>query len=230
MREIISKRVGGSSLLKQRLQTLSMATNTAAPTVVEMVRQVAGGRTVSVGTVLALLDTSASMSGVPLEQAKKGLTQFCDEALNLGYRVGVIAFESNPHEVVPATDDIGPLAAGIRELVTGGSTAMAEAIRLATSRLLALPPERLIFLVTDGQPDDRSETLSAAKAAHAAGIDLMTLGTETADHKFLQSIATRAELARQVAQVNLQAGIAQTAHLLLNAKGKGGSLHGGMEF
>ena len=168
MREIkieISRRVGGISVLKQRLQTLSRATNTAAPTVVEMVRQMSGGQTVSVGTVWALLDTSASMHGVPLDQAKKGLAQFCDEALHLGYRVGVIAFESSPHEVVPATDDIGPLTVGIRELVTGGSTAMAGAIRMATSRLLEQPPERLIFLVTDGQPDDRSETLSAAKAA-----------------------------------------------------------------
>ena len=169
------------------------------------------------GTVWALIDTSSSMEGGPLPQAKPGLERFCRDAVDIGYRVGVIAFDSSPREVSPATDDIKRIASRLRALEASGGTAMAQPIRMAIDRLKTGQPERVIFLVTDGQPSDPEDTLTAADEARRGGIDLLTLGTETADHDFLRRIATRTTLARQVVQGNLELGIAETARLLLKS-------------
>jgi hypothetical protein len=63
-----------------------------------------------------------------------------------------------------------------------------------------------------------SFTRAAALVARKAGIDVMTLGAETAGHDFLKSIVTRGDLVRQVSSVNLQIGITQTARLLISPR------------
>jgi Mg-chelatase subunit ChlD len=212
-----------SSLLKKRLEALTRKSGggvTARASLAVEASRLSGIRQeqIVVGTVWALLDTSSSMGGAPINEAKRGLEQFCAEVASRGFQVGVIAFNSSASVVAPVTANPGQLAASIQELEAEGGTAMAEAISLATKQLANVSAERIIFLVTDGEPNDRKATLAAARWARAADIEILTLGTEGADFAFLQLLATRAGLARQVAQTNLRQGIEKTARLLLTTE------------
>lgn len=167
------------------------------------------------GVVFALIDVSVSMTGAPLEQAKLGFVKFAAEAAGLGYEVGLASFGDTAALIHEPTDRILPLRRAVEKLASSGGTDMAAAIILAAARLRRAAPDRVIFLVTDGAPNDREATLKAAVAAKADGMAIITLGTEGADHVFLRQIASRDQLARSVAVADLQLGMCAAAKLLL---------------
>jgi Mg-chelatase subunit ChlD len=168
-------------------------------------------------TVWALLDISGSMAGGPLEEAKRGFIDFCRAAVQQGYRVGFIAFNDDLQELSPATDKISALEERIQNLYAGGGTIMAAPIRHAAEKMKEASGARVIFLVTDGFPDDPEETVTLAQDCHRDGIDIIALGTGSADHEFLKRLASRTDLARHVPQVELHVSIAQTSRLLLKS-------------
>lgn len=167
------------------------------------------------GAICTLLDTSGSMSGDPISQAKRGLQDFARQAIAGGFHIGIVAFDDDCRDVVCSTNEIQVLADSLSRVQTGGGTLMAPPLRLAIQRLSQEKGERVIFLVTDGQAADADETLRQAIIAKAAGIDVMTLGTEGADHNFLSKLSTRSDLARKTTTASLQTGISQAARLLL---------------
>jgi Ca-activated chloride channel family protein len=107
--------------------------------------------------VAFVLDTSGSMAGKKLEQAKKALL-FCVENLNEGDRFEVTRFatETEPlfNELSPATRaNRDRAAAFINDLKAIGGTAIYDALR----KILSARPEKtdrpyLIVFLTDGQP------------------------------------------------------------------------------
>ena len=101
--------------------------------------------------IVFVLDTSGSMAGPKLAQAKKAL-QFCVENLNDGDRFELMRFstETEPvfEKLVEATATNRQRAEEfIKDLKAMGGTAIDEAL----TKALALKPEVVIFL-TDGQP------------------------------------------------------------------------------
>ena len=80
--------------LTDRLKALSGADKiTAPPTLAHDIERLRSSpRGINRGTIWGLLDTSISMDGQPLSQAKQGFEQFAAEAIDLGYLVGLIAF------------------------------------------------------------------------------------------------------------------------------------------
>ncbi len=168
-------------------------------------------------TVWALLDISGSMTGEPLEEAMRGFIDFCRAGVQQGYRVGFIAFNDALHELSPATDKIRDLEESIQNLYAGGGTIMAAPIRHAAEKMKEASGARVIFLVTDGFPADPEETVTLAQDCHRDGIDIIALGTGSADHEFLKRLASRTDLARHVPQTELHLSIAQTSRLLLKS-------------
>ena len=89
-----------------------------------------------------------------------------------------------------------------------------DAIKIARECLSNIIRERIIFIVTDGFPDDSNSATNEAKSATKLGIDIMTLGTDDADLNFLNSIATKKGFARKVDSKDFQQGIKDMARLL----------------
>ncbi|MEY2409694.1 MAG: Ca-activated chloride channel [Verrucomicrobiota bacterium] len=107
--------------------------------------------------VLFVLDTSGSMAGAKLEQAKKALT-FCIENLNDGDRFELLRFAT---EVEPMFDRLNDATrenrARAQKFITGlrplGGTAIDEALKKA----LSMRPEKgdrpyVVIFLTDGRP------------------------------------------------------------------------------
>ena len=110
--------------------------------------------------VAFVLDTSGSMAGKKLEQAKKAL-QFCVENLNDGDRFQLIRFST---EVEPLFDELVPANSRnrdraqsfIKDLKPTGGTAIDDALKKALSvcraRAAGAARASVIIFLTDGRP------------------------------------------------------------------------------
>jgi Ca-activated chloride channel family protein len=145
--------------------------------------------------LIVLLDTSGSMSGAPLDQARR-LTCALVDQLDERDRLELIEFST-----AARAWQAGPVAATaaqrtaakqwVGSLHAGGGTEMRTGIRAA---LAALRPEaqRQIVLVTDGQIGFESEIVAEIHGALPAGCRVHTVGVGSAVNRSLTAPAARA--------------------------------------
>ncbi len=162
--------------------------------------------------VILAVDCSGSMDGDKIRQARRGALEFGHDAVRRGYIVGVLKFSSESATVVifPPSAALEPFGASLERLKPGGSTAMAGGIDLAVTQISGRPGS-VICIVTDGEPNSQKETIASAAKARAKGIEIMAVGTDDADWKFLSQIVSRKELATKVDRPQFRAQIASMA-------------------
>ncbi len=103
--------------------------------------------------VYALLDTSASMVGAPIEALKQGLHLLCATFIARSQRpvqVGLIAYESAAHSITRLAD-VNEFE--MPSLDAAGSSALGGAFRLLGATMPDHDPT-LVYIFTDGEPTD----------------------------------------------------------------------------
>jgi Mg-chelatase subunit ChlD len=164
--------------------------------------------------VYLAIDTSASMAGTKLEQAKNGALAFSKDAFDKGYQVGLIGFSSSANHICAPAGDIKIIQAHIRKMQAGGSTNMAEAIKMAHYYLDKKDKTQVVVIATDGRPDSKRNAIKEAEKAKADNIDIITIGTDDAEQDFLKKMATRAELGNKVTREVFSQAISDASKLL----------------
>ncbi len=178
------------------------------------------------GLAALVIDCSNSMGERDkLRQAKDGARRFVDHALHLGYWAGIIRFATSAEVVARMTADATQLHAAIESLVVGPYTNLSAGIRLAMGELGTKTPWRTMVLVTDGMPYDHDgptiatqHAVDAARAARSAGIEIIAIGTDDADTRFLASIVSRPGWAISTPSHLLSSAIEDAARLLPGPK------------
>lgn len=170
------------------------------------------------GVGYLLLDTSSSMSGDKLDQAKRGTIEFAREARLSGYVFGLICFNTYASQRFGPEEDLAALREAIEPVEAQGSTNMSGAIVLARRRLRGREEDKAIVIATDGMPDSPEAALNKARETVSAGIDLITVGTDGANRNFLQMISSRDDLAVTVDRTEFEEGITSTARMLPGGK------------
>src|ERR1035437_5292227 len=66
-----------------------------------------------VGRILLLIDCSASMEGAKIAKAKNGALSFSSDALQKGYLVGLVKFDSHAKMIVKPSGDLAELEIGL---------------------------------------------------------------------------------------------------------------------
>jgi Mg-chelatase subunit ChlD len=163
--------------------------------------------------VLLLIDTSESMAGAKIEQAKNGAIDFAHSAITRSYATALAVFADHAAMVCDPTNDATHFASKIARLrvgLIGGTTDLAAGLVLAgKSRDLAV-----VVIVTDGQSNDNGAAIQAAAQLKNRGIDIICIGTDDADGEFLRRLATRSDLAMHVLSTNLRSAITDASRLL----------------
>ena len=163
-----------------------------------------------------VIDCSNSMSRKDkMQQARRGALQFAREAQGKGYLVGLIGFASDAEILLEPTESLEGIRQGLGQMKAGrGSTNMADGIQTARELLADERGEKVMCIVTDGQPDDDELALAEAAKAKQLGIEIMTIGTDDADRAFLERIASRHELSAKVESHELEKEMVNMAKML----------------
>ena len=167
-------------------------------------------------TVYILIDCSDSMAGQKLNSAKQGAVDFAKNAQQQSHSIGLISFNSTAVHQLEPTRSSDLVERQLRTLTAAGSTNLTEAINLAFANFRDVRASRIIYVVTDGMPDDVGSALEAAMRAKTAGIKIMTLGTDDADRDFLANLSSQPAMSIKVARAELREGVASMVKLLGN--------------
>lgn len=165
-------------------------------------------------TVMMVIDTSGSMAGARLDQAKAALTSSVD-ALAPGQAAGLRSYggpcgDGGTVRVPLGTNNRDQLRSEISGLSADGSTPTPEALQSAAADLGGVPGPRVIVLVSDGQSTcgDPCPTAEAIKRQLGIDFNVHTVGFQAPD----AASGERACIARvtggQYFQVTNAAGLA----------------------
>ena len=132
--------------------------------------------------VVFAIDSSGSMAANnKLDNAKQALLDNTRDLLVAAdgtCKVGVVSFASTATVVCRPTSDFNELRRTVSSMGPDGGTAMDDGLLEALQLLYGAPSEadRDIVLLTDGEPNDPTSTLEAARNIISAGVTLCTLG------------------------------------------------------
>lgn len=146
------------------------------------------------GTAILVIDSSASMNeSGKISQAKDGAKRFYSDAITKGYSVGMVSFSSEAQLIAepcrsPSIDQ------HLNSITFAGSTNMADGIKVAANKMQNMAGRKVLVIITDGYPDSAEAAIAEANRAKQSGYDIITIGTQDADKKFLSNIATAQEL------------------------------------
>jgi len=166
------------------------------------------------GRIYVTIDCSGSMKGSKIEQAKTGTLNFAREAFLKNYYVGCIKFAGKAEHLVEPTTDLAVLQNKLSSLRANGATNMPAAIKMARTKLVDFSGSKVMVIATDGMPDNVNKTLQEADEAKAAGIEILTIGTDDADTEFLKKLASKAELSKKVTSEKFAEAIYDASALL----------------
>jgi Ca-activated chloride channel family protein len=138
--------------------------------------------------LVAVVDRSGSMSGRPLELVQASLREVVDQ-LGPDDRISLVGYESTAYVMLPPTavKHRKAIDKAIAELVSAGSTAMEEGLRvgfeLAERSAKQFDGSTRVMLFTDERPNvgrtDAESFMSMARTASRKGVGLTTIGVST---------------------------------------------------
>lgn len=164
--------------------------------------------------VLLLLDTSGSMAGTKIEQAKDGAVDFLGSVSVEGCATALAIFGDRAAMVCDPVAESSSLRRKVARLdsgIVGEGTDLAAGLKLAAK----FPDLHAVVIVTDGLPNSQSEALSAAEVLKQRGVRILCIGTDDADQAFLAQLATQSDLAIHVEPRFLRASMRDAGSLLL---------------
>lgn len=149
------------------------------------------GTATSVPKVLLVVDTSGSMQGQPMAEAKAAVSAFLSGSPT-DIPIGLLRFSSTPELLVPPTTSRSTLLGAVATLQAQGETALYDAV-VAGIRALGSTGARRLVVLSDG--GDTRSTAGLAQALEAAGrsgvvVDAIGFNTSESVSGVLTQIAT----------------------------------------
>ena len=128
-------------------------------------------------SVVLLIDTSGSMEGTPLVEAKVAALAFLNES-RPNDAVSLVAFNDKVEVVRPFTSEMLKVRTGVHSLASRGGTALYDALSKAVDLTQSAPhPRHVIVLLSDGKDEDSVAKFAAVdKRIQASDVVLFSIG------------------------------------------------------
>ncbi len=128
--------------------------------------------------VLVVVDTSGSMAGQPMTEAKQAVSAFVAQAPE-NVQLGLLAFSTSPRLVVAPTTDRPVLLGAVTALEAQGETSLYDAV-LAGVQAVGNSGDRRVVVLSDGGDTRSKATLDEAlDATHRSGVAVDAIGFNT---------------------------------------------------
>ena len=128
--------------------------------------------------VLLIVDTTGSMGGQPMAEAKQAISTFVAQA-PVEVPLGLMAFSSTPRMLVPPTLNRSTVLGAVAGLEAQGQTSLYDAVR-AGVQALGAEGDRRIVLLSDGEDNRSSGTLAETlRATTSSGVVVDAIGFRT---------------------------------------------------
>ena len=138
------------------------------------------------------VDVSGSMSGDPLDDAKKAMCDFLDKFDFAYTRVGILAVSDDTDIVCDLTDDKRKCLSAVRKIECGqtGYGNAAHPFEEINSMLANQDGRRFAIVLADGVWSYQNEAVKSAKKCNKSGIETSGIGFGDADEKFLRDVSS----------------------------------------
>lgn len=146
-------------------------------------------------TVYLAFDLSGSMSGAPLNEAKKAAEKFVSQCDLSSTSLGLISFSDSVLVDQSATQNGRDIGRAINSLSIGrtGYGNLGHPFDEIYSRLEQAPGIRYAIVLADGVWVRQDVAIRQARRCHEAGIEIIAIGFGGADRDFLAKIASSSE-------------------------------------
>ena len=163
--------------------------------------------------VLLVVDTSGSMVGQPMTEAKEALTSFVSQAA-ADVELGLLSFSTAPQVLVPPTLDRRGLLAAVTGLEAQGETSLYDAV-IAGVAALGPTGDRRVVVLSDGADTRSAAPLEQAlDATRDSGVKVDGIGfnTDEAVQEVLAQIAStgRGQVYAAASSAELTSALAST--------------------
>ncbi len=147
-------------------------------------------------TVYLAFDLSGSMSGDPLDKAKKAANAFIEQLDFSSASAGIIEFSDRTMTMVPACQDSRAVRNGINGMTIGrtgfgNATDPFDEIHKHLSKAKGV---RFGIVLADGVWSHQAKAIERARRCHRDEIDIIAIGFGGADEEFLRKISSRSDL------------------------------------
>ncbi len=149
--------------------------------------------------VALIVDQSGSMTGAAISASQAAAIGFLAELDPKGAQVALVAFSTTATVLQPLTSDLRQVVRSVAKITAGGTTNYTDALNKALGELTgpnsrpASP--RIMVMMTDGNPTDRTDVEDTADRVKAAGIILYTVGLgKDLDRDLLRGMASSPDL------------------------------------
>jgi molecular chaperone DnaK len=146
-------------------------------------------------TIYLAFDLSGSMSGEPLQKAKRAAHGFVENLDLATASVGILVVADRVETVLEASQNGRKLSQAIDGLAIGivGGGNSAHPFDLADGLLRQAKGPRYLVVLADGIWYDQGTAVARAKVCHGNGINVISVGFGSADREFLDAIASTDE-------------------------------------
>ena len=146
--------------------------------------------------IMLLIDGSGSMGfDNAMQDAKQAAHVLVDEMIDLRqHAVGLIKFASYPQLLSSLTHKQEKLSKAIEEIYSSGSTDLSGALQMAEKELSSSKKNRIIIIVTDGDPDNKTTAENIAEELKKDNVRIIAIGAGAgARYSFLKTIANNGD-------------------------------------
>jgi len=170
-------------------------------------------------SIYLCIDTSGSMYGSPIKEAKEAAIQFVEKCDLTHMSIGITSFSCEARVILSACQNAKKIEKAIHQLSAGGGTNMTDAIVITHEELKSIEGPKFIVLLSDGSPNSRNTAEMAAKQCHNDNIDIITIGTGGADTNYLNKLASCEEANIFASSGNLVKTFSKIAQVLTETSG-----------